>query len=329
MILLTRGSDLAIVQTEMIAAPLRALGHDVAIRRVVTRGDRDKSSPLKSFGGSGAFSSCIEEALLRGEGDGAVHSLKDLPSSCGDGLGIAAVSGREAPEDVLLCREDRDLNTLRPRASVGTSSPRRRAQLLRARPDLRVVELRGNIPTRVRRLQCGELDAIVLARAGLERLGISAPHRSILPFLPAPCQGVVALETPLDGDLFRIGAEITDRNAHLCATAERALLRSLGVGCHVPFGALAKFDGDNMLIRAEILDCDGGESTELQLEARVVSPEEADAAGIELAAKFRGEPLATRLLNSFVLEQPAAPGASQGGRDVRALRAALSGGGAR
>ena len=329
MILLTRDSNLAIVQTEMIAAPLRALGHDVAIRRVVTRGDRDKYSPLKSFGGSGAFSSCIEETLLRGEGDGAVHSLKDLPSSCGEGLGIAAVSRRGAPEDVLLCREDRDLNTLSPGASVGTSSPRRRAQLLRARPDIRVVELRGNIPTRVRRLQCGELDAIVLARAGLERLGISAPHRSTLPFLPAPCQGVVALEAPLDSDLFRIGAEITDRNAHLCATAERALLRSLGVGCHVPFGALAKLDGDNMLIRAEILDCDGGESTELQLEARVVSPKEADAAGIELAAKFRGEPLAARLLNAFVLEQPAAPGVSQGSRDVRALRAALSGRGAR
>ena len=326
MILLTRGSELAIVQTEIIAAPLRSLGHDVEIKLVSTRGDRDTVSPLRSFGGSGAFSSCLEDALLRGEGDGAVHSLKDLPSTCGEGLGIAAVSRRDAPDDLLLCSEMHDLYSLPSGAVVGTSSPRRRAQLLRVRPDLEVRELRGNIPTRIRKLKEGQYDAIVLARAGIERLNLSAPHASVLPFLPAPCQGIVALEAPLDGELFQMAEIITDRAAHLCASAERSLLRALGVGCHVPFGALAVIEDGVMLLRGEILEPDGGKSTELSLEADVATLEEASAAGRALAEEFFRDPLAGRLLKAFASEQPL----KREGRPVQIeVRAALAGGGTR
>jgi len=132
--LLTRGSTLALVQTERVASSLRFLGIDVDIERVSTKGDRDTVSPLCSFGGSGAFSSCIEEALLRGMGDGAVHSLKDLPSCCREGLEIAAVCPRDPVEDLLLCREEQNLESLPRGAVVGTSSPRRRAPRNRSSP---------------------------------------------------------------------------------------------------------------------------------------------------------------------------------------------------
>ena len=209
--LLTRGSTLALVQTERVASSLRFLGLDVDLDPVSTKADRDTISPLCSFGGSGAFSSCIEEALLRGMGDGAVHSLKDLPSCCREGLEIAAVCPRDSVEDLLLCREEQNLENLPRGAVVGTSSPRRRAQLLRLRPDLSVRELRGNVATRLQKLHDGLYDAIVLAHAGLDRLGIRTQNTMPLPFLPAPCQGIIALEAPLNGALFPLGERITEK----------------------------------------------------------------------------------------------------------------------
>ncbi|MDD3916870.1 MAG: hydroxymethylbilane synthase [Synergistaceae bacterium] len=302
--LLTRGSTLALVQTERVASSLRFLGIDVDIERVSTKGDRDTISPLCSFGGSGAFSSCIEEALLRGMGDGAVHSLKDLPSCCREGLEIAAVCPRDSVEDLLLCREEQNLENLPRGAVVGTSSPRRRAQLLRRRPDLSVRELRGNVATRLQKLHDGLYDAIVLAHAGLERLDIRTPNTTPLPFLPAPCQGIIALEAPLNGALFPLGERITDRETHLCSIAERSLLRTLGVGCHVPFAALAELHGETMLLRAEILECDGRDSVSLTFERTVGTDEEALDAGRSLGGLFRNEPRAARLLKACAVPPP-------------------------
>ncbi len=180
--LLTRGSALALLQAERMALPLREKGLDVEIVPLSTRGDRDTVSPLCSFGGSGAFSGCIEEALLGGKGDGAVHSLKDVPSCCRDGLEIASVLPRDSAGDVLVSRGGHTLETLAEGAVVGTSSPRRKAQLLRVRPGLSVREIRGNLSTRLKKMEDGLYDALVLAAAGLERMGIHPGGRRA--FLP-------------------------------------------------------------------------------------------------------------------------------------------------
>jgi hydroxymethylbilane synthase len=302
--LLTRGSPLALIQTGRIAESLRALGCSVEIECVSTSGDRDTSSPLCSFGGSGAFSSCIEDALLQGVGDGAVHSLKDVPSCCRTGLEIAAVCERDSVEDMLLCLEEHNLESLPHGAFVGTSSPRRRAQLLRLRPDLSVRELRGNLATRLQKLSEGSYDAIILARAGLDRLGLVPPNASALPFLPAPCQGIIALEAPLEGALFPLGERITDRRTHLCSLAERSLLRTLGVGCHVPFAALAALSAETMLIQAELLECDGRDAVRLRLEVTVRNAGDAAGAGRILGEEFRNDPVARRLLKACSLPPP-------------------------
>ncbi len=299
--LLTRGSPLALVQAERMADAIRALGRSVRIVPVSTRGDRDQSLPLRCFGGTGAFSCCIEEALLRGEGDGAVHSLKDIPSCCREGLDIAAVLPRDNVEDLLVCRERKTFASLPAGAVVGTSSPRRRAQVLGSRPDLVVAELRGNIATRLARLQEGQYDAIVMARAGLDRLGIVPPFAETLHFLPAPCQGIIALEAPVDGPLFALASRVGCERTALCATAERTLLRALRVGCHVPFAALALLEGDTLVLRAEILDFCGRERRGFSVARRVASRADAAAAGTELAGRVREDSIAMRLLAEMLV----------------------------
>lgn len=294
--LFTRGSTLALIQTERMAAPFRAIGCSVEIVPWSTRGDRDIISPLCSFGGSGAFSSCIEDALLRGKGDGAVHSLKDMPSCCREGLEIASVLPRDSTADLLLCREDFTLSTLPEGASVGTSSPRRKAQILRLRPDLSVTKLRGNLSTRLKKLEDGLYDSIVLARAGLDRLGVSPAQTEELPFLPAPCQGIIALETVQGSPLFELGHSITHWETHLCSLAERSLLRTLGMGCHVPFGALARMNGSTLFLEAEILEPRGREAVRLSCEAPVETEQAALHAGTALGERFRETPAAVRLL---------------------------------
>lgn len=295
--LLTRGSPLALHQAEKVAERIREMGHPVEIECWSTRGDREACRPLCSFGGRGAFTSCLEECLLQGRGDGAVHSLKDVPSCCRPGLAIAAVLPRDSSGDVLLCREDRTLLSLPEGGVVGTSSPRRKAQILRARPDLTVADLRGNLATRTGRLEEGHFDAIVLARAGLERLGMMPPHASDLPFLPAPCQGIIALETILDSTLYRLGASFSHMETLLCSIAERSLLSSLGVGCHVPFGARGTLSGTTLLLEAEILEFRGREAVSLSLEASVRTGDDAARAGKALGGIFRGNNAALRLLN--------------------------------
>ncbi len=294
--LLTRGSALALLQAERMALPLREKGLAVEIVPLSTRGDRDTDSPLCSFGGSGAFSGCIEEALLGGKGDGAVHSLKDVPSCCRDGLEIASVLPRDSAEDVLVARGGFTLETLPEGAVVGTSSPRRKAQLLRLRPGLSVREIRGNLSTRLKKLEDGLYDALVLAAAGLERMGIRPPGAESLPFLPAPCQGIIALEAPLNSPLFSLGRSVAHRETFLCSVAERSLLKTLGVGCHVPFAALARMEGRILVLKAEILDPLGRESVRLSWSCPVTSEEDAVRAGAALGERVRETPEAVRLL---------------------------------
>lgn len=294
--LLTRGSELSRIQAESVADALRRRGCAVELLFKATRGDKDRTSPLSSFGGSGAFSSSLEEALLRGEGDGAVHSLKDLPSRCAPGLGIAATMARGPSPDVLICGKGYTLATLPPGASIGTSSPRRRAQILRLRPDLSPREIRGNVGTRVEKLRQGHYDAIVLARAGLDRLGIRPDGGEDLPALPSPCQGIVALEAPVASPLFSLGQAISHSETALCAAAERAILRRLGVGCHTPFGALATVRDGSMTMEAEILDPQGREWVRLSWEGPVRDEEDALRAGEALGELFLKDERAPRLL---------------------------------
>ncbi|MGI6783682.1 MAG: hydroxymethylbilane synthase [Aminivibrio sp.] len=296
--LLTRGSALALIQAELMAEPLRRAGHQVEIVPRATRGDRDVHSPLPSFGGVGAFSSCISEALLEGSGEGAVHSLKDLPSRCREGLALAAVLPREREGDVLVPREGHTLDTLPPGSVVGTSSPRRRAQLLRSRPDLEVTHIRGNLPTRLKKLKEGPYDAIILAAAGLERLGVMPGEASDLPFLPAPCQGIIALETPLGSELYELGRAITHGETHLCAAAERSLLRRLGVGCHVPFAALARMEGGILSLEAEIIHPLGSKTLSLSCKGPISSEGDAVRAGEALGERFSSHPEWAELLSA-------------------------------
>ena len=288
--LLTRGSALALIQAELMAEPLRQRGEKVEIVPWSTRGDRDVQSPLPSFGGVGAFSSCISGALAEGLGEGAVHSLKDLPSRCREGLDVAAVLPRDWEKDMLVPRKKHTLETLPAGAVVGTSSPRRKAQLLRSRPDLEIRDIRGNLPTRLKKLKEEGYDAIILAAAGLERLGILPPEAVPLPFLPAPCQGIIALEAPVGSDLFELGRTFTHRETHLCSMAERALLRRLNVGCHLPFAALARLEDNVLYLEAEILHPLGIKTLSLSCRGPVRSEKEALRAGEALGERFTDHP---------------------------------------
>jgi hydroxymethylbilane synthase len=240
----TRGSDLAMAQARRVAALIAARGGPaVEIVTIATSGDVRTSAPLTAAGAKGLFTKEIEEALLEGRIDLAVHSLKDLPTEMPAGLAIGAVPEREDPSDALVAPPGARLATLRAGARVGTSSPRRRAQLLAARRDLDVVEMRGNVPTRLARQARGDFDAVVLARAGLVRLGLAGRIAEVLSaetMLPAPGQGAIAVEIR-DGDrAARAVCEAIDDAAARAATdAERALLAALGGGCRLPVAALA------------------------------------------------------------------------------------------
>ncbi|MEV7974102.1 hydroxymethylbilane synthase [Cellulomonas sp. NPDC089187] len=246
----TRASQLALTQTGHVADALTRLGagpHELV--RIRTDGDRLTGS-LTSLGGTGVFVTALRDALLGDRCDVAVHSFKDLPTAAADGLVIAAVPPREDPRDALCARDGLTLATLPEGASVGTGSPRRAAQLLAARPDLRVVDIRGNVDTRLARAlgEAADLDAVVLARAGLSRLGRLDAISEALPMdvmVPAPAQGALAVEVRAevlgsDTPLARALAALDDPAARLAALAERALLARLEAGCAAPVGAHAQ-----------------------------------------------------------------------------------------
>ena len=245
----TRASLLARTQSGHVAESLREVsGLDVELVHVRTHGDADQTTPLASFGGVGVFVTAVRDAVLRGEADVAVHSLKDLPTQPAAGLQIAAIPLRQDPRDVLVARDGLTLETLPAGARVGTGSPRRAAQLLALRPDLDVVALRGNVDTRVRAVTDGALDAVVLARAGLARLDRLDVVTQVIGtelMLPAPAQGALAVECR-DDDVTVLEAlrRLDDAPTRAAVTAERALLAELEAGCSAPVGAYATVSGD-------------------------------------------------------------------------------------
>jgi hydroxymethylbilane synthase len=257
----TRGSRLAVVQAEEAAAALGALGAQVDIVTIRTSGDRLAQVALADFGGKALFVKEIEEALLAGEIDLGVHSLKDVPAELPDGLCIAAYPQREDPGDVLVGREPGGLADLRPGATVGTSSLRRQVLVRAARPDLRVESIRGNVDTRLRKLEAGLYDALVLARAGLNRLGLWPGHASPLPpetFIPAVGQGILGMEARADaGGLLELLQRVDHTETRMQALAERSFLLGLGAGCHTPVAGWARMEGDAVVLTGLVASRDG------------------------------------------------------------------------
>ena len=259
----TRGSKLALWQADYIGQRLREEypGLSVTQKRVTTKGDRILDVPLAKIGGKGLFTKELEEEMLSGDIDLAVHSLKDMPAKVPDGLVIAAVTKRLDPGDALVSNRFSSFEELPKGARVGTSSLRRRAQLLCARPDLEMLDLRGNVNTRLRKLDEGEYDAIVLAVAGLKRLGFADRIRQVLPrdmVLPAVGQGALAIETRADDKETRdMLAFLRDDDTICCTEAERSFLARVEGGCQVPVGVYATAEGDGLNVEAVIASLDG------------------------------------------------------------------------
>ncbi len=284
----TRRSLLATTQSGHVADRLRALGHDVELVEITTEGDV-RTEPLETIGGTGVFVSALRDALLDGRVDAAVHSLKDLPTAPADGLVVAAVPRREDPRDVLVARDGLTLGELPDGARVGTGSPRRRAQLNALDLGLEVTGVRGNVDTRVRSVTDGTLDAVVLARAGLARLGrldVVTETLDPIQMLPAPGQGALAVECRSDDDAVRsaLGA-LEDPDTRTCVDAERSLLATLEAGCSAPVGALAEvvegWDGPELSLRAFVGTDDGSVDLRRSLTGAV---EDAAGLGARLAA---------------------------------------------
>lgn len=259
----TRGSPLALIQTNMVIDSLRALAPAVESEIVIikTEGDANRRDSLTALGGRGVFVREIEERLLAGEIDAAVHSLKDLPAATPNGLCLAAIPQRADARDVLVTRSGSGLAGLPQGARVGSSSQRRSAQLLAMRPDLTIADIRGNVDTRLRKLDAGDYDAIVLAAAGLERMGLGArASHAFTPdeMLPSPGQGALAVECRSRDDHVRAQlALLDDAPTRAAVTAERAFLRGLGGGCTLPIGALAVTDGAQLRLRGMVAAPDG------------------------------------------------------------------------
>jgi hydroxymethylbilane synthase len=257
----TRRSALALAQARLVASALTAAtGREVELVEVTTAGDTSTAS-LTQLGGTGVFVSALREALLSGHVDVAVHSLKDLPVDPAPGVALAAVPERADPRDVLVARDGLTLAALPTGASVGTGSPRRRAQLLAARPDLDVADVRGNVDTRLSYVAGGRLDAVVLAAAGLSRLGRLGEATEVLTYdvmLPAPGQGALAVETRAGDQLVGVVAALDDAATHAAVLAERAVLAVLEAGCSAPVGALAEVSGDELRLRVAVGDGAGG-----------------------------------------------------------------------
>lgn len=260
MILGTRGSKLALVQAEACAASLRSTGIEVEIRIIRTTSEHHPETPLAIIDQRDVFTRQLDEAVLSGEIDLAIHSMKDVPTEPPDGISLAAVTRRHDPSDVLVSDERYTVEGLPHGAVVATSSLRRRAQLLHRRPDLEVVGIRGNVDTRVRKMREGAADAVVLARAGLERLGLDAPH-TVIPsdiVLPAVGQGALAAATREDHPLRESIREILNHEpTERAVLAERAMLRALEGGCRVPVGVRSVVDGGVVRIEGLVSSPDG------------------------------------------------------------------------
>jgi hydroxymethylbilane synthase len=252
----TRRSALAVAQAREVATLLNARGLDTDIVPMTTKGDRGAPASASPAGLKGLWVNDIVDALVRGEVDLAVHSAKDLPADDPDGVVVAAVPERASPFDMLIRRDV----SLAAGARVGSSSLRRRGQLKAARPDLEVVEIRGNVDTRMRKLSEGEVDGLVLAAAGLVRLQIVPEHAELLDdgsMVPAPGQGALAVQTRDGGAARDVVAELEHRDSRLAFDAERLLVRMVGGGCALPLGAFATVEGATITLTTVVLRADG------------------------------------------------------------------------
>ncbi len=287
----SRRSPLAMIQSRAVAARLAERGIATTILGVTTGGDRHQERPIDRLGSSGVFVTELETALRERRADYAVHSCKDLPSTLADDVRIAAISVREDPRDAFCSDRYSSFEALPPGALVGTSSPRRRALLAALRNDLEYADVRGNIETRLRKLREGEYAAVVLALAGLNRLHARAAH--VVPFaidtiVPAVGQGALAVETRADDEEFAelLHSVVNDDRSELCVRCERAALAALHAGCSAPIGIHARL-ADELMIVDGAYACEDASIRRERIERRVVTLEEADALGAELAARLQ------------------------------------------
>lgn len=284
----TRGSTLALWQANRVAELIKELaGVEVEIVIIKTKGDKILDVALSKIGDKGLFTKEIENQLLMGEIDIAVHSMKDLPSEITPGLIIGAVLEREIPQDVLITRDNLTLDKLPQGAVIGTSSLRRIAQIKALRPDIKTVDLRGNVDTRIRKMQELELDGIILAYAGVKRLGLDNYITEIVDsekILPAVGQGAIAVEVrENDNETMEIISCINHVPTALATTAERAFLRTLEGGCQVPIAALARIENDQLCLQGLIASLDGDKVYKSSLKG---DAKEAQNLGISLARKL-------------------------------------------
>jgi hydroxymethylbilane synthase len=293
LVIATRESRLALWQAEHVQSLLQAQGHQVGLLGMTTRGDQILDRSLSKVGGKGLFVKELEVALEEGRADIAVHSLKDVPMDLPEGFGLACVMEREDPRDALVSNRFASLAELPAGSVVGTSSLRRVVLLRALRPDLRIEPLRGNLDTRLRKLDDGQYEAIVLAAAGLKRLGLAARIRQVFEpetMLPAAGQGALGIEVRGERpELLRALAPLAHTPSWLAVTAERAVSRAMGGSCSMPLAAYARFaDGDALQLRAAWGDPEGGaQLVRVELSAPVTALEQAAKLGEQVAARLR------------------------------------------
>ncbi|GIU81263.1 MAG: hydroxymethylbilane synthase [Acidobacteria bacterium] len=284
----SRGSDLALWQSNFVKNELEKRFPDARfeIRIIKTKGDKILDTALSKIGDKGLFTKEIEIALLKGEIDLAVHSLKDLPTAEPEGLKITAFSAREMPNDVLISKKYKSIDELPKGAKIATGSLRRKSQLLNYRPDLEIHEIRGNVPTRIEKFFKSDLDALILAFAGVHRLGLDNLISQIIPteiLLPAVGQGIIAVESRCDDlEMASMLEKINNKTSEACARAERAFMRTLQGGCQVPVGALATLENDTLTLQGFIGSHDGKRFLREKMSAKVI---EAENLGMSLARK--------------------------------------------
>lgn len=259
----TRGSKLALAQSGWIKDKIEQYHPDLQVElvRIKTKGDKILDSPLSKIGGKGLFVKEIEDALLKKDVDLAVHSIKDVPAELPEGLFLPLFPEREDPRDAFLSMDHHRIEDMPRGATIGTGSLRRSSQLRHLRPDLNIAPLRGNVDTRIKKMEAGELQAIILASAGLRRLGLSDKIRQILSsneFLPAIGQGALGLELRRDDDrIFNLLGFLNHEPTELTVKAERAFLKKLEGGCQVPIGGHGRLEGDNIILDGMVAELDG------------------------------------------------------------------------
>jgi len=294
LVIATRGSKLALWQSEHIKAVLQEQnpGLEVELKIVVTSGDKILDVPLAKIGGKGLFLKEIEETMLRGDAQLAVHSLKDVPTQMPDGLVLAAITEREDDRDAMLSEKYANIDALPEGAVVGTSSLRRRMQILALRPDLTIKDLRGNVDTRIRKLKEGEFDAIILASAGINRLGLLDSVEYVYPIaleamVPAMGQGALGIEAVDDPEVLEIARRLEDENTRIETTIEREFVDVLQGGCQVPIGVNATVLDNGYVLAQAIVGLPDG--TEVISETVEVVKEDAGHLGKSMAETFVGQ----------------------------------------